>query len=155
MAGGAPREVLEDVVSADWTPDGRELAAIQVTGGDYQIQFPLGKSLYKTTGKLDWLAFSPRGDRLAFIEYPLLSDESGSLKIVDLEGRATTVTSGWRTVRGMDWSSRRRDLGHGKRSGETVQPVQRCRSTARNDSCFMRPADLMLMDLSPTAARSW
>ena len=87
MAGGAPREVLEDVVSADWTPDGRELAAIQVTGGAYQVQFPLGKSLYETTGKLDWLAFSPRGDRLAFIEYPLLSEESGSLKIVDLEGR--------------------------------------------------------------------
>ena len=105
LAGGAPREVLEDVVSADWTPDGRQLAAIQITGGDYQLQFPLGKSLYETQGKLEWLAFSPRGDRLAFIEYPLISDESGSLKIVDLEGRATTVTSGWRTVRGVDWSS--------------------------------------------------
>ena len=31
--GGAPREILEDVVSADWTPDGQALAAIQVTGG--------------------------------------------------------------------------------------------------------------------------
>jgi hypothetical protein len=30
LAGGAPREVLEGVVSADWTPDGRELAAIQI-----------------------------------------------------------------------------------------------------------------------------
>ena len=148
MAGGAPREVLEDVVSADWTPDGRELAAIQVAGGAFQIQFPLGRPLYETTGRLDWLAFSPRGDRLAFIEYPLLSEESGSLKIVDLEGRATTVTSGWRTVRGMDWSSSDEiwvtGSDRGRRSslyGVSLDGAKRLLLHA--------PADLMLMDLLP------
>ena len=48
LGGGAPRDVLEDVVSADWTPDGRALAAIQVADGEYQLQFPIGKSLYTT-----------------------------------------------------------------------------------------------------------
>src|SRR5262249_1561478 len=28
FSGGAPRQLLENVTSADWTPDGRELAAI-------------------------------------------------------------------------------------------------------------------------------
>ena len=46
IGGGAPREVMEDVVSADWTPDGRALAAIQVADGEYQLQYPIGKPLY-------------------------------------------------------------------------------------------------------------
>jgi hypothetical protein len=93
---------------------------MQITGGEYQLQFPIGKSLYGTQGKLGWLAFSPRGDRLAFIEYPLISDEAGTLKIVDLEGRATTLSRGWRTVRGVDWSSSGNEIwvtasDHGRR----------------------------------------
>ena len=113
LAGGAPREVLEDVVSADWTPDGQQLAAIQITGGEYQLQFPIGKSLYETQGKLGWLAFSPRGDRLAFIEYPLISDEAGSLKIVDLEGRVTTLSSGGGPFE--EWIGRHRATRSGSR----------------------------------------
>ena len=149
MAGGAPREVLEDVVSADWTPDGRELAAIQITGGEYQLQFPIGKSLYETQGKLDWLAFSPRGDRLAFIEYPLISDESGSLKIIDLEGRTTTLSSGWRTVRGVDWSSSGDEIwvtasDHGRRCS-----LYGVSLTGAKRLLFHAPGDVMLLDLFP------
>ena len=148
-AGGAPREVLENVVSADWTPDGQQLAAIQITGGEYQLQFPIGKSLYTTQGKLGWLAFSPRGDRLAFIEYPLISDEAGALKIIDLEGRVTTLSSGWRTVRGVDWSS----------SGDEIWVTasdqgRRCSLygvslTGTKRLLFHAPGDVMLLDLFP------
>jgi Tol biopolymer transport system component len=104
LAGGAPRELLEDVIGADWTPDGRALAAIQISGGEYRLQFPLGTSLYSTPGKLEFLAFSPRGDRIAFIEFPLISEESGSLKIIDLRGRTTELSTGWRTIAGLAWS---------------------------------------------------
>jgi eukaryotic-like serine/threonine-protein kinase len=146
-AGGAPREVLEDVVSADWTPDGRQLAAIQITGGEYQLQFPIGKSLYGTQGKLGWLAFSPRGDRLAFIEYPLISDEAGTLKIVDLEGRATTLSRGWRTVRGVDWSSSGDEIwvtasDHGRRCS-----LYGVSLTGTKRLLFHAPGDVMLLDL--------
>ncbi len=148
LAGGvAPRKVLEDVVSADWTPDGQQLAAIQITGGEYQLQFPIGKSLYETQGKLGWLAFSPRGDRLAFIEYPLISDEAGTLKIVDLEGRATTLSSGWRTVRGVDWSSSGDEIwvtasDHGRRCSLYAVSL-----TGTKRLLFHAPGDVMLLDL--------
>ena len=86
--GGAPREILEDVVSADWTPDGQALAAIQVTAGEYQLHFPTGeiRSINARQARLGFVRFSPAGDRLAFIEYPVLSDESGVLKVIDLRG---------------------------------------------------------------------
>ena len=106
MAGGAPREVLEDVVSADWTPDGRELAAIQISRWGVSAPVPDRQIALRDDGQ----ARTGWHSRLAAIGSPssstrFISEESGSLKIVDLEGRATTVTSGWRTVRGVDWSS--------------------------------------------------
>ena len=101
--GGAPRQILENVVSADWTPDGQALAAIQVTDGEYQIHFPPGTPLYKTDRRLGFVRFSPGGDRLAFVEYSVLSDESGVLKVMDREGRATTVSSRFEQIRDLTW----------------------------------------------------
>ena len=101
--GGAPREILENVVSADWTPDGQALAAIQITEGEYQIHFPPGNPLYKTDRRLGFVRFSPGGDRLAFVEYSLVSDESGVLKVMDREGRATTVSSRFEQIRDLTW----------------------------------------------------
>ena len=147
LSSNAPRDVLEDVVSADWTPNGRELAAIQITAGEYQLQFPIGKTLYQTQGKLGWLAFSPRGDRLAFIEYPLISDEAGSLKVVDLEGRATTLASGWRTARGVQWSASGDEIlvtasDHGRRCS-----LYSVSLTGTKRLLFHAPGDLMLLAL--------
>ena len=101
--GGAPRKILENVVSADWTPDGQALAAIQVTEGEYQIHFPPGTPLYRTDRRLGFVRFSPGGDRLAFVEYSVLSDESGVLKVMDREGRATTVSSRFEQIRDLTW----------------------------------------------------
>jgi Tol biopolymer transport system component len=147
LTGGAPRDVLDDVVIADWTPDGRELAAIQVSLGEYQLQFPIGKPLYRTQGRLEWLAFSPGGNRLAFIEYPLLSDEVGTLKIIDLEGRTTTLGSGWRTVRGLDWSASGDEVwvtGSDRGRSSSLYSVS---LTGTKRLLFHAPGDLILMDL--------
>jgi Tol biopolymer transport system component len=102
--GGAPREILEDVVSADWAPGGQSLAAIQATAGEYRLHFPPGKTLYTTASKLGFLRFSPKGERLAFVEYQLVSDEEGVLKVIDLQGRATTVSTPWEEIRDIAWT---------------------------------------------------
>jgi hypothetical protein len=104
LVGGAPRPLLEGVIAADWTPDGRSLAAIHIDDGKSQIEFPIGHVLYSTNARLSGLEFSPRGDRLAFIEFELLSEERGAVKVVDLEGRSTTVSAGWKRIRDLAWS---------------------------------------------------
>ncbi len=48
LDGGAPRELLEDVLAADWTPDGRDLAVIHKVGGKDRLEFPIGKVLYES-----------------------------------------------------------------------------------------------------------
>ena len=46
-AGGAPRPVLEDVESADWSPDGLSLAVVRNVSGRERLEFPIGKILYE------------------------------------------------------------------------------------------------------------
>jgi WD40 repeat protein len=148
LGGGAPRDVLEEVVSADWTPDGRALAAIQVADGEYQLQFPIAKPLYASSGKLGWLAFSPRGDRIAFAEFPLLSDEAGSLKMVDLEGRVTTLSSGWKTIRGLDWSPAGDEVWVSASAHGRMSSLYRVSLNGERRLVLHAPADVILLDLS-------
>ncbi len=40
LGGGAPREVLEDVREADWSPDGEGLAIIREVDGKERLEYP-------------------------------------------------------------------------------------------------------------------
>src|ERR1700733_2594962 len=43
ISGGAPRELAEEVVAADWTSDGSEMAIVRHTEGKYRVEYPRGK----------------------------------------------------------------------------------------------------------------
>ena len=47
LAGGAPRELLEDVYFADWSPDGKSLAVVRDVGGKNRLEFPAGRVLFE------------------------------------------------------------------------------------------------------------
>jgi Tol biopolymer transport system component len=102
--GGAPRELLEDVASADWAPDGTQLAAIQALDGKFQLQFPLDHTLYTSAARLGSLRVSRRGDRMAFVERDTNAGGKSTLKMIDLEGGVTTLSSGWEEIREIAWS---------------------------------------------------
>ncbi len=50
LAGGAPREVLQTVRWADWSPDGKSLAVVRRSGGKERLEYPLGTPLFETAG---------------------------------------------------------------------------------------------------------
>ena len=52
IAGGAPRELLEDVHWADWGPDGAHLAVVRSVAGKTRLEYPIGKVLLRD-GRLD------------------------------------------------------------------------------------------------------
>jgi serine/threonine protein kinase/Tol biopolymer transport system component len=103
LAGGAPREMLQDVFYADWAPDGKNLAVVRLVEGRFRLEYPIGKVLYETAGWLTYPRFSPKGDRIAFFEHPALENNSGSVAMVDLNGKKTTLSSGWMNLKGLDW----------------------------------------------------
>jgi eukaryotic-like serine/threonine-protein kinase len=100
----APREVLENVRDADWSPDGSGLAIIRETGGKDRLEYPIGKVLFESGGYVSDLRFSPKGDRIAFFDHPYRWDDRGSVKAVDLAGRVTRLSSGYAAVEGVAWS---------------------------------------------------
>ncbi|HSB35318.1 MAG TPA: protein kinase, partial [Thermoanaerobaculia bacterium] len=95
LEGGAPREVLNGVREADWSPDGSDFAVIRDVGGKDQLEFPAGKILCETGGYLSNPRFSPRGDRIAFFEHPWKYDDRGEVAVVDLAGKKTILSGGY------------------------------------------------------------
>src|SRR5262245_20719788 len=104
IGGGAPREVLEQVQSADWGPDGDSLAVVHTVDGRDRIEFPIGTVLYQAQGWLSDLAVSPAGDRLAFAEHPVAIDSRGDVVVIDRKGGRTTISGGWEDIFGVHWT---------------------------------------------------
>jgi hypothetical protein len=104
--GGAPREMLEDVASADWLPDGTGMAVVVTpsVGVISEVQFPMGHRVYRTEdGWLSHLRVAPDGSRVAFLEHPSYGDDA-SVVTVDRSGVAKKLATGWITGQGLAWS---------------------------------------------------
>ena len=89
MAGGTPREVLEGVLDADWSPDGKDLAVIHVVGDRYRLEYPIGRVLYEPepSGLDQRPPHLTRRDQVAFIEHPVAGDGRGGVSVVGLDGQ--------------------------------------------------------------------
>ena len=104
VGADAPRDLLDNVEGADWTPDGNGLAVIHVVGGQTRLESPVGKVLYETPGWISHVRFSPSGDHLAFIDHNLLGDDGGVISVIDLNGKKTDLTERWASAYGLAWS---------------------------------------------------
>ena len=103
-AGGAPREILEDVDWADWAKDGNSLAVIHHVGGKSRLEFPVGRVLCETGGYLSHPRISPDGKRIAFLDHPVWPDDRGTVAVVDLAGKKTALSREYVSEDGLAWS---------------------------------------------------
>jgi Tol biopolymer transport system component len=103
LSGGAPRELAEDVISADWSPDGSALAAVRLVGGQAHLEYPLGKAVYATEGWISDARVSPDGEQVAFIDHPVLWDSRGSIMVVDRASNRKALTGTFSDVLGLTW----------------------------------------------------
>jgi len=104
LVGGAPREILEGVEWADWSPDGSNLAIVRQEQGRHRLEFPLGKVIYQADGWIGHIRISPKADMVALIDHPQLGDDGGAVAMVDLAGKKTTLSTGWDSIQGIAWS---------------------------------------------------
>ncbi|HET9406634.1 MAG TPA: protein kinase [Candidatus Sulfotelmatobacter sp.] len=110
LSGGAPREVLESVQWADWSPDGANFAVVRDLDGMNRLEYPIGKPLYRTGGWIGHPRVSPKGDLIAFADHPLQGDDSGSLAVVDLAGNKRLLTNQWFTIQGVAWAPNGKEI---------------------------------------------
>jgi hypothetical protein len=104
LAGGAPREILEQVNWADWSKDGTSLAVARIKEGFGQLEFPIGTTIYKAPGWIGNIRISPKGDQVALLHHPVYADDGGSVVVVDASGNARTLSGGWISAQGLAWS---------------------------------------------------
>ena len=105
LVGGAPREVLENVQWADWSPDGSQLAVVRDVEGRNRLEYPVGKVLYETGGWISHPRISRHGDMIAFLDHPIQGDSIAGVSVVDLAGKKRKVTEPYEGgAIGLAWS---------------------------------------------------
>jgi WD40 repeat protein len=101
LAGGMPREIAENVLTADWAPDGQSLAIIRQQGDETRVEYPIGSVRYRTPHYVRDVRVSPDGNRLAILEP---SKGEWELAIID-KAAPVTIARGWaRGATGIAWS---------------------------------------------------
>jgi len=101
--GGAPRDVLENVEYADWSPNGAALAVVRRVAGKARLEYPVGKVLYGTPGWISHPRVSPDGQRVAFIDHPFFRDDGGTIAVIDASTNKKTISGRFVSVQGLAW----------------------------------------------------
>ena len=148
LSGGAPRKLFASVVAADWTPDGGALAIARRVDGQMRVELPPDNVLYQTPADINNLRVSPRGDQIAFVEYPRTNDDRGDLVIVDSDRRKVTLAAGFDSIQGVAWAPHTTEIWFAASRGTgprvlraiTLEGVERVVLTA--------PGSLTLHDIS-------
>jgi Tol biopolymer transport system component len=106
FSGGAPREMLENVSGADWSPNGDTLAVVRAVAGKQRLEYPVGTVLYESEGRPPLAPrVSGNGKLVAFFDY---DSEVGdySLCVVGPAQPKRVLSRGWRAVGSLNWSPR-------------------------------------------------
>jgi hypothetical protein len=150
LAGGVPRQLAPGVLAADWRPDGTDLAIVRTSNGREVLEYPIGKALYDPSpGHITHIRLSPSGDAIAVLAHPVSGDTAGDVVLVDLDGRATTISSGWNSVLGLAWSPDGREVWFtGTRTG-AAQAIHAVTRGGEERLILSAPATLTLHDIAP------
>ncbi len=148
LSGGAPREVLEQVQWADWSPDGNSLAVVRDFGGRNRLEYPIGNPLYQTGGWIGHPRVSPKGDLIAFADHPLQGDDSGSLAIVDMAGNKKLLSTQWFTIQGLAWAPDGKEIWFTASSSGTDRTLYATSLNGKQRIVARLPGALMLLDIA-------
>jgi len=149
LAGGAPRAVLDNVGSASWSPDGKQLAIVRAKAdGAWQLEFPIGTVLYETRNWIETPRVSADGTRVAFLEHPPVGGDNRGHVSVIASGQKTDVSGDYSVLVGLGWHPNGELWFSGSDTGLltqllAVRPGQPVRRVAGI------PAAVVLRDLRP------
>ena len=149
LEGGTPREMLDSVREADWSPDGASLAVIRVVGGRDRLEYPAGTVLFDTPGYLSDLRVSPDGDRVAFFDHSTRSpyDDRGGVDVVDRGRHRTVLAKDFSGEEGLAWSADGRSILFSASEGPHLQ-IHAVGLDAAVRLALPTPGTMMIQDVS-------
>jgi eukaryotic-like serine/threonine-protein kinase len=149
LAGGAARQVLEDVKEADWSPDGANIAIVRIVSGHNRLEFPAGNVLYESEGRIYDLRVSPKGDQIAFLEAtPGPRSYASQVTVVDLAKKRRVLSSGWNVAVGTGWTPSGDEIWFTASETGNNTALQAVTLDGKQRTLLRAPSPLLLQDIS-------
>src|SRR5579871_658100 len=145
---GAPKPEIENIVAADFTPDGSQLAIVRYVPDDRmcQLEYPIGKVLHRAAN-IDGLRFSRDGRYIAIISHDNASDDRGTVIVLRKTGEKVVASRLYSSAQGLAWSRSDDEVW-------TTSPLESGQIFAMNLAGKVRkpmdvPGRLFLQDIAP------
>jgi eukaryotic-like serine/threonine-protein kinase len=146
LAGGTPRELLEKVISAAWTPDGRDLCVSRVqSNGEITIELPPGTVLHRTSLYAGPIRVSGDGRYIAYGDSGV-----GKLMLIDRERRVARALAGLgANLWGLAWAPAGREVWFTEGSTPAARDVYAVDLEGRRRLVYRSAGVLGLVDTAP------
>src|SRR5262249_25291210 len=151
VSGGAAREILEAVYDADISRDGKQFAVVRRLAGPQQLEYPIGKVLYRTNGYISHPRISPDGKQVAFLDHPTFGDDRGYVAVADAGGNVRRLTGEFAAEEGLAWSQDGREIWFAATDSETLaqeRAVLAVTPAGNLRKVFEVPGDTVVWDIA-------
>ena len=159
LGGGAPHEIMEGVNDADISPDATQFAVVRELGTRQRLEFPIGRTIFETTGWISHPRISPDGKRVAFLEHPAYGNDMGHVALAGENGKVVRLTDAWNGAQGLAWGPGAKEIWFTATSTGTASggkglqyTLWAVRPGGRPRSLYAPPIDLVLEDVSENGA---
>jgi eukaryotic-like serine/threonine-protein kinase len=149
ISGGTPRGELDSVIASDFAPDGQTRAVVRIANHKVQLEYPVGKVIYTTSGYLDYMKVSPDGKMVAFVEHPVFDDDRGWVAIVDAEGTHKQLTGEYPTLQGLVWSRTGKEVWYTASYTTTDRVLFGVELTGKKREILATPYGMRVLDMAP------
>jgi tRNA A-37 threonylcarbamoyl transferase component Bud32 len=152
MGGGAPREIVDDVIEADWSPDGKEMAVLfgSPFTREMRMEYPIGKVLVPKTARwMSGMRVSPDGKRVAFFMHPENDDDRGDVIVIDRDGKQTTISSGWESLEGLAWAPSGKEVWFSAATTGEQYCIRGATLSAKQRTVYCGTSSTMIQDALP------
>jgi WD40 repeat protein len=150
MAGGGARELLENIVAADWNPAGTELAVVRSFNNPptMRLEYPIGTVLYSAPFWISDVRIGPDASHIAFVTHAQGGDE-GDVEIVDVASRERrTLSKGWISIQGLAWAPGGREIWFTATRAGGMRALWSVSTTGAERLVFRAPQRMTLQDVT-------
>lgn len=150
LSGGTPRELIEHIQDADYSPDGKEFAIAHQMPGTYQLEYPIGTVLYTTSGYVSDVRVSRDGELVAFTDHPTFGDNRGFVCVIDKSGKRRVLTPEYALLLGAAWSPDGNEIWYTASDSGSNPALFGVTLSGKVRQILRVPGGLQLLDTSPS-----
>jgi eukaryotic-like serine/threonine-protein kinase len=150
MGGSAPRELLENVIDADWSPDGNELAVLDRAQNKWRLQYPLGTVLLEGENWLSEARVSPDGKQVALFRHPPNPDDRGDVVLFDRSGHSRTLSTGWESLEGLAWAPSGKEVWFSAALSGDQYCIHAVSLSGKERTIYCGTAPTRILDIAPS-----